>query len=300
MLTLEAVQKQYASGLRAVDGVSFSVEKGETFALVGESGCGKSTLARLILGLMPLSAGRIRFDGIELSSLQERQRLPYRRRMAMVFQDPGASLNPRDTVETSLLEPVRIHRAGPVDVDALLKQVGLGPEHRRRHPHELSGGQKQRIAIARALVLEPDMIVLDEPTSALDVSVQAQILNLLTDLQARLGLTYLFITHNLAVVRHLATRCAVMYRGRIVELGEAHAVLDTPLHPYTKLLVSSIPGAHHEAPLEVPSGRQVPPGACIFAARCPSLMPRCTTEDPALRTHRDRAAACHLVEPTDP
>lgn len=230
--------------LAAVDGVSLSLDPGRTLAVVGESGSGKSTLARLILGLVPLTSGQVIFAGTHLEKLGFAAWRPFRRRLQMVFQDPGASFNPRMTVGDILAEPFLIHgqrsRAAR-EIPGLLEQVGLDASHLGRYPHQLSGGQRQRLGIARALALHPELLVLDEPTSALDVSVQAQILNLLADLQARLGLAYLFISHDLAVVRHMADRVLVMQRGRVVEEGDTEQIFRTPRHPYTRALLESIP-----------------------------------------------------------
>ncbi|MBM3463493.1 MAG: ABC transporter ATP-binding protein [Armatimonadetes bacterium] len=231
--------------LRAVDEVSFEISRGDTFALVGESGSGKSTMARLVMGLLQPENGEVVFDGQRIDHLDERARRPFRRRMQMVFQDPGGSLNPRRTVRETLCEPFVIHQPGQRDLDekvlALVSRVGLSGEHLDRYPHEFSGGQRQRISIARALALNPEFIVLDEPTSALDVSVQAQILNLLQDLQRDLGLTYLFISHDIAVVAHLSDHVGVMRQGRLVEVGPADQVLHAPSDPYTRALLDSIP-----------------------------------------------------------
>jgi len=235
---------------RAVDGVSFSVERGQTYALVGESGSGKSSLARAVMGLVPVAGGEIVLDGTRLDALSERQRRPYRRRLQMVFQDPGASLNPRRTILQTLTEPFVIHEPSMAAAERdrraaeMVERVGLSPEHLRRYPHEFSGGQRQRLSLARALALRPDLLVLDEPTSALDVSVQAQILNLLVDLQRDLGLTCLFITHDLAVVAHMADFVGVMKSGRLVETGDAREVLGSPREAYTRNLLDSIPADH--------------------------------------------------------
>jgi peptide/nickel transport system ATP-binding protein len=267
--------------LRAVDDVSLEVAKGETLALVGESGCGKSTVARLIVGLYPPSAGRITFHG---------------RRMQMIFQDPYASLNPRWRVKDIVAEPMRILGVRK-EVAALLQQVGLSAEDGERYPHEFSGGQRQRISIARALAGDPDFLVCDEPTSALDVSVQAQILNLMGDLQQRLALTYVFISHNLAVVSQVADRVGVMYLGRVVELGPAAAMFARPRHPYTRMLLDAVPdlamSGKPRIPVagEVPNALEPPPG-CAFHPRCPHANARCRAERPALID----AVACHAVE----
>jgi len=267
--------------LRAVDGVSLEVAKGETLALVGESGCGKSTLARLIVGLYAPSAGRIAFHG---------------RRMQMIFQDPYASLNPRWRVKDIVAEPTRILGVD-TDVAQLLRQVGLSADDGERYPHEFSGGQRQRISIARALAGDPDFLVCDEPTSALDVSVQAQILNLMADLQQRLGLTYVFISHNLAVVSQVADRVGVMYLGRVVEIGAATALFQRPRHPYTRMLLDAVPDLGMTGRPRIPVAGEVPnplapPPGCAFHPRCPHANERCRTERPAVID----AVACHAVE----
>ena len=297
------------SGLvRAVDGVSFSLARGETVALVGESGCGKSTTARLVLRLIEPTAGSVQFEGQDITSLPGAQLRRLRRRMQIVFQDPFASLNPRMTVGDTLDEPLRIHGygAGPKRrerVAELLSLVGLTPEHARRYPHEFAGGQRQRVGIARALALEPALVVCDEPVSALDVSVQAQVVNLLSDLQARLGLSYLFIAHDLAVVKHVATRVAVMYLGRIVETAARDELFARPLHPYTRALLSAIPRPDPAQKLarQVPGGDVPsplnPPTGCHFHTRCPFVTERCRTEVPALRTVApEHLSACHYAE----
>jgi peptide/nickel transport system ATP-binding protein len=270
--------------LRAVDGVSFEVRAGETLALVGESGCGKSTVARLIVGLYPPSEGRIAFRG---------------RRMQMIFQDPYASLNPRWRVKDIVAEPIRfLKNNGPVkkQVEDLLLQVGLAAEDGDKYPHEFSGGQRQRISIARALAGEPDLLVCDEPTSALDVSVQAQILNLMSDLQRRLGLTYLFISHNLAVVSQVADRVGVMYLGRIVELAPARELFARPRHPYTRMLLDAVPDLSMTGKPRVPVAGEVPnplapPSGCAFHPRCPHAQERCRVEQPKTVDN----VACHGV-----
>jgi len=294
--------------LHAVDGVSFDVRKGETLALVGESGCGKSTLARLIVGLHAPSRGRIEFDGVEISDPSVRaQTTRLRRRMQMIFQDPYASLNPRWRVRDIVAEPVLVLglMEGKDQVDArvaeLLTQVGLTPEDGRKYPHEFSGGQRQRVSIARALSGSPEFLVCDEPTSALDVSVQAQILNLMSDLQAQLGLTYLFISHNLAVVSHVADRIGVMYLGRLVELADAKNLFANPRHPYTRMLLDAVPdlemSGRQRTPVagEVPNPLSPPPG-CAFHPRCPHANERCKSESPKLLRRDDTATACHAVE----
>ncbi|MEW6689171.1 MAG: oligopeptide/dipeptide ABC transporter ATP-binding protein [Pseudomonadota bacterium] len=294
--------------LRAVDGVSFEVWKGETLALVGESGCGKSTVARLIVGLYAPSRGRIEFEGIDLSDpLALAGAGRRRRRMQMIFQDPYASLNPRWRVREIVAEPIVVLNllGEKAQIEArvaeLLAQVGLAPEDGEKFPHEFSGGQRQRISIARALAGEPDFLVCDEPTSALDVSVQAQILNLMTELQASLGLTCLFISHNLAVVSHVADRIGVMYLGRLVELATAEELFARPRHPYTRMLFDAVPdlemSGRSRTPVagEVPNPLAPPPG-CAFHPRCPHANERCSRERPGLRTHDGRTVACHAIE----
>ena len=296
--------------LRAVDGVSFDLARGETLGLVGESGCGKSTCARTIVGLHPPTSGEVRFEGEEISALTARERAPFRRRIQMIFQDPYASLDPRQTVSSILTEPLRIHRlARPrqrrLRAMQLLDAVGLNPRHVHRFPHEFSGGQRQRIGIARALALEPDLIICDEPVSALDVSIQAQIVNLLGELQERFDLAYLFIAHDLAVVRHICDRVAVMYLGKVVEIAERDALFDDPRHPYTRALLSAVP--HPDPRTERTRERIVlegdvpsplaPPSGCRFHPRCVerSGVPgdRCAAEEPALGGR----SACHLEPP---
>ena len=297
--------------VRAVDGVSFTLRKGETLGLVGESGCGKSTTARAIVGLVPVTSGSVEFDGVELVGLRGRALAAVRPRLQMVFQDPYASLNPRMTVASIVGEPLVIHHrlqngASLTDrVCSLLETVGLDPSMRRRYPHEFSGGQRQRIGLARSLALEPDVILLDEPVSALDVSVQAQVLNLLEDLRARLSLTYLFIAHNLGVVRHVSDRIAVMYLGRIVELASRENLFARPLHPYTEALLSAVPVPDPEVEAQrrrIPIEGEIPsPTAtivgCPFRSRCPKAFDRCAVDDPQLKEHRPgQFAACHLPE----
>lgn len=290
--------------LRAVDGVSFSIRRGETLGLVGESGCGKSTVARMIVGLYPPSRGRIVFDGADLADPAS---APLRRRMQMIFQDPYASLNPRWRVSAIVAEPIVAQglvadRATlPARVAELLTQVGLSPEDGDKYPHEFSGGQRQRISIARALSSNPEFLVCDEPTSALDVSVQAQILNLMKDLQDRLGLTYLFISHNLAVVAHIATRVGVMYLGRLVEINDATQLFERPRHPYTRMLIDAIPDLQMTGKARIPVAGEVPnplapPAGCAFNPRCPHADARCRSERPALLALASGgAAACHAA-----
>ena len=281
----------------AVDGVDLDVAAGETVGLVGESGCGKSSLGKTVLRLVPAASGSVRLDGTDLLPLGNRALIPFRRRMQMVFQDPSASLNPRQTVRTLLETPLKVH--GVPDraarVGAMLDRVGLPHDALSRLPHEFSGGQRQRIGIARALVLRPDLLVLDEPVSALDVSVQAGILNLLVELKREFGLAFLFISHDLGVVRYVADRVLVMYAGRIVESARYDALFATPRHPYTAALLASVPGAGaRTAPLRGELSR--PAEGCRFRTRCPRAVPRCATEDPALRPVADgHLAACHLA-----
>jgi peptide/nickel transport system ATP-binding protein len=290
--------------LRAVDNVSFAIAPGTTLSLVGESGCGKSTIARLAVGLYAPTAGIIRFEGQSLSSARAQPAL--RRRMNMIFQDPYASLNPRWRVRDIVAEPIRafsILTGAPAiaaRVSELLVQVGLAAADGDRYPHEFSGGQRQRISIARALSSEPDFLVCDEPTSALDVSVQAQILNLMKTLQERLGLTYLFISHNLAVVRHMSDRLGVMYLGRIVEIGAGEAVFATPRHPYTRLLLDAIPDLEMVGRARTPVGGEVPspidpPSGCAFHPRCPLANARCRAERPEPTPAGNVLVACHAV-----
>lgn len=293
------------SVLRAVDGVSFSIRKGETLALVGESGCGKSTIARLLVGLYPLTHGSITFDGQPLSNMQGRKGLALRKRLQMIFQDPYASLNPRWRVGRIIAEPMLAHTqlsAAERDerVSALLTQVGLHPSDQSRYPHQFSGGQRQRISIARALAVNPEFLVCDEPTSALDVSVQAQVLNIMKDLQRRLGLTYLFISHNLAVVHHVADRVGVMYLGRIVEIADRDALFETPQHPYTRLLLAAIPDLTGQGKSRTPVAGEVPnplnpPTGCTFHPRCPHARALCKTETPTMQNFKGIQVACHGV-----
>jgi peptide/nickel transport system ATP-binding protein len=295
--------------LRAVDDISFVIQRGTTLSLVGESGCGKSTVARMAVGLYAPSEGQIIFEGQPLSAARAQPAM--RRRMNMIFQDPYASLNPHWRVRDIVAEPIRAFGllssyadiAGRVA--ALLTQVGLAPADGEKFPHEFSGGQRQRISIARALSSEPEFLVCDEPTSALDVSVQAQILNLMRDLQVRLGLTYLFISHNLAVVRHMSDQLGVMYLGRIVELGPGEAVFRTPRHPYTRLLLEAIPDLDMVGKSRTPVGGEVPspidpPPGCTFHPRCPLATARCRAEKPAhtrvAAAQGEVLVACHAVE----
>ena len=289
--------------LKAVENVTFSIARGETFALVGESGSGKTTVARIVVGLLSPTTGTVRIDGIPMSAGEksgDRQRL--RRRIHMIFQDPYASLNPRWRIGRVIAEPIRVFGLLDTDtaivrrVNELLELVGLHPDDRNRYPHEFSGGQRQRVAIARALASEAEFIVCDEPTSGLDVSVQAQILNLMRDLQDQFDLTYLLISHDLAVVRHMATRIGVMYLGRIVEIGSSEELFRTPRHPYTRMLLDAVPQmstrdrSHREISGEIPSPID-PPSGCAFHPRCPWAYDRCTYELPVLLDD----VACHAV-----
>jgi len=294
--------------VKAVNDVSFDIEQGETFSVVGESGCGKSTLARTVMGLYPPNRGGVYYRGDRIDILSPEKMLPYRARMQMIFQDPYASLNPRKTVRQTLEEPVLFHNrkissAEAQDrVVAVMEQVGVDPGWMQRYPHEFSGGQRQRISIARALMVDPDFIVADEPVSALDVSIQAQILNLMMDMQAHRNLTYLFISHDLGVVRHISTRVAVMYLGCLCELTETNTLFETPRHPYTQALLSAIPvlgvkgGSHMRLKGEVPTPIHLPSG-CVFHGRCMYANDRCVNESPTLLTLDDGTrVACHGVE----
>ena len=293
--------------LRAVDGVSFDIPRGTTLALVGESGCGKSTVARLLVGLYAPTRGGFEFDGQDAHAVfKTPQGNRLRRRIQMIFQDPYASLNPRWTVEAIVGEPLTEH--GIVTdaaelkarVGELLKSVGLSPLDMVKYPHQFSGGQRQRISIARALATEPEFLVCDEPTSALDVSVQAQVLNIMKDLQRQRGLTYLFISHNLAVVRHVSDTVGVMYLGRLVELAPKHTLFDTPRHPYTRMLLDAIPDMRQTGRSRTPVQGEVPnplnpPTGCAFNPRCPHANDRCRTERPVLQAWQGGQVACHAV-----
>lgn len=314
LLAVRNLSKTYRAGggqhLTAVDGISLSVMPGEMLGLVGESGCGKSTLGRCMLRLTDISAGQVVFEGRDITTLPERRLRPLRPRMQMVFQDSSACLNPRRRIGDLLAEPLRVHRGADgrrrqaADIERrvrdLMDLVGLPAGALARYPHEFSGGQRQRINIARALALSPRLVVADEPVSALDVSVQAQIVNLFADLQARLGLTYVFVAHDLAVVRQVSTRVAVMYLGAIVEIGGTDAVLHHPAHPYTAALTAAVPRPVVGAPPPPPLGGDIPspvnrPAGCRFHTRCPHVRDRCRVETPALRPIRPgHEAACHF------
>jgi len=294
----------------AVDGVSFQLERGKTLGIVGESGCGKSTLGRTLVRLYEPTAGSIRFDGQEISDLSGRDLIPLRRRMQVIFQDPYSSLNPRKSIRSTLEEPMRIHGIGNSAerferVAGLMEKVGLRQDDLHKYPHEFSGGQRQRIGIARALVLEPDLIIADEPVSALDVSIQSQVLNLLVSLQEELGLTYLFISHDLTVIKYVSDQVAVMYLGRIVEIADADRIYERPAHPYTQALLSALPTADPRRRADrqllegdVPNPSQPPPG-CAFHTRCPHVRDICKQQAPALETlsgEANHASACHFSE----
>ncbi|MEQ8858014.1 MAG: ABC transporter ATP-binding protein [Pseudomonadales bacterium] len=302
------VRRRQVGAVRAVDGVSFELNRGETFSLVGESGCGKSTTALAVLRMQPVTEGRIEFAGRDITHLGAAQMRPVRRQMQMVYQDPFGSLNPRMRVRDVIGEPLVVHglardkRTYRGRVAELMGLVGLLPDMGERYPHEFSGGQRQRIGIARALALDPELVICDEAVSALDVSIQAQVLNLLMDLQERLGLTYLFISHDLSVVRHISDRIGVMYLGRIVEVADRDALFDEPKHPYTQALLGAVPVPDPELEAargpqivsgEVPSVRNPPPG-CRFHTRCPHVMAQCRIVEPPLRELDGRRVACHL------
>lgn len=294
--------------VQALNSVSFHIEAGETFSVVGESGCGKSTLARTVLGLYRPNRGEIHYRGERIDGLNAHQMLPYRSKMQMIFQDPYASLNPRKTVQQTLEEPVVFHNPSISREDVrqrvarVMEQVGVDPGWARRYPHEFSGGQRQRISIARALTVNPEFIVADEPVSALDVSIQAQILNLLMDAQQSMGLTYMFITHDLSVVKHISTRVAVMYLGSLCELATAGELFASPRHPYTQALLSAIPKLGQRRPDYIKLKGEVPtpinlPSGCVFHGRCLHARQRCRTEIPELsRLETGAMVACHGVE----
>jgi peptide/nickel transport system ATP-binding protein len=301
---LEHKPRQY---VHAVDGVSFTIRKGKTLALVGESGCGKSTVARLLVGLYEPTRGQVRFDGQATQmAWHTAEGRALRRRMQMIFQDPYASLNPRWTVRDIVAEPLREHALVPdaaaltERVSELLRQVGLSALDMVKFPHQFSGGQRQRISIARALATQPEFLVCDEPTSALDVSVQAQVLNIMKDLQRQRGLTYLFISHNLAVVRHVSDEVGVMYLGRLVELADKTTLFHTPRHPYTRMLLDAIPDIGMTGRARTPVQGEVPnplapPSGCAFHPRCPHANERCKRERPALSEFKGIRVACHAV-----
>lgn len=294
--------------VHAINGVDLQVQRGEALCVVGESGCGKSTVARTVMGLLSPSAGEIHYDGQRIDHLDGKEVLPYRRKMQMIFQNPYASLNPRMTIQQTLEEPIRFHQPDASEsqirdkVQDVMESVGIDPDWGGRFGHEFSGGQRQRIAIARALAVDPEFIVADEPISALDVSIQAQVLNLLMEAQESRNLTYLFITHDLAVVEHFGTRVAVMYLGRVCELADTRTLFSTPRHPYTQALLSAIPKLEDDRPNhirlqgEVPTPVQLPSG-CVFHGRCPYADDRCRQEIPQLIAMDGGAqVACHAVE----
>ncbi|MGC9369997.1 MAG: ABC transporter ATP-binding protein [Paracoccaceae bacterium] len=311
-LTAENLRRSFATGrgrlfgaaprFFAVDGVSLELEKGQTLGIVGESGCGKSTLSKLILGLIEADGGSVRLDGQETLNLTQDDWRTMRRRMQFVYQDAAGALDPRMTVRAQVEEPLRIHGLPLGAAEEALRAVGLSGAMAERYPHEMSGGQLQRVVIARALALEPDLMVLDEPVSALDVSIQAQIVNLLTDLQAERGLTYVFVSHDLGVVRHISDRVAVMYLGRVVEEAPKEAFYDGPLHPYARALLDAVPVPDpanrrtQAVRLGDPPNPANPPAGCRFHPRCPFATDICKAEAPALRDFGGRRAACHHAE----
>ncbi|MBU6080080.1 ABC transporter ATP-binding protein [Allobacillus halotolerans] len=316
ILEVKDLKKHFGVGggqtLKAVDGISFEVYKGETFGLVGESGCGKSTAGRTLLTLYPKTDGEVLYDGEDVHKIAEKNRLHYFRKMQMIFQDPYASLNPRSTVKEIIAEPMEVHglyknkKERHDRIYELLEEVGLNRDHATRYPHEFSGGQRQRIGIARALALEPEFIICDEPISALDVSVQAQIINLLERLQEEKGLTFLFIAHDLSMVRHISDRIAVMYLGHIVELTDSERLYEKPLHPYTQALLSAVPIP--DPKIEEQRSRVIlkgelpspidPPSGCVFRTRCPFARDVCAEQTPKwLEAEEGRYVACHLYDP---
>ena len=316
ILEVKDLKKHFGVGggqtLKAVDGISFEVYKGETFGLVGESGCGKSTAGRTLLTLYPKTDGEVLYDGEDVHKIAEKNRLHYFRKMQMIFQDPYASLNPRSTVKEIIAETMEVHglyknkKERHDRIYELLEEVGLNRDHATRYPHEFSGGQRQRIGIARALALEPEFIICDEPISALDVSVQAQIINLLERLQEEKGLTFLFIAHDLSMVRHISDRIAVMYLGHIVELTDSERLYEKPLHPYTQALLSAVPIP--DPKIEEQRSRVIlkgelpspidPPSGCVFRTRCPFARDVCAEQTPKwLEAEEGRYVACHLYDP---